>query len=82
MQVSPNPFSEEFLVQISGLEDGLPIRLLLYNFAGQLVHEEQAPGLRHRLRPGVPAGVYWLVAEQKGIRTGAERVVKTGEIGY
>lgn len=82
MQVSPNPFSEEFLVQISGLEDGLQIRLLLYNFAGQLVHEEQAPGLRHRLRPGVPAGVYWLVAEQKGIRTGAERVVKTGEIGY
>ena len=73
--VSPNPFSQELKVQLTGIDEGRPVRLLLYNFAGQLVHKEQALGINHRLRLQAPAGVYWLVAEQEGIRLGVERVV-------
>ncbi len=79
IQVAPNPFRRELQVQLTGVDEGLPVRLLLYNFAGQLVFEERAFGLRHRLRPGAQAGMYWLVVEQEGVRIGVERVVRVEE---
>ena len=76
IKVSPNPFSRELEVKLSGIDEERPVRLLLYNFAGQVVYEEQGLGLHYRLQPQAPAGVYWLAAEQEGVRIGVERVVR------
>lgn len=73
--VSPNPFRKGLQVRLSGIREDLPVRLRLYNLAGQPVYEGQVQGFVHQLQPQVPAGVFWLVAEQGGERIGVEKVI-------
>ncbi|MCB9290171.1 MAG: SprB repeat-containing protein [Lewinellaceae bacterium] len=76
IKVSPNPFSREIALTLSGIDEERPVRLLLYDAAGRLVQEEQVYGYYHRLEPEGPPGVYWLMAEQAGRRAGVERIVR------
>ncbi|MCB0569813.1 MAG: hypothetical protein KDC66_08630 [Phaeodactylibacter sp.] len=77
MQVAPNPFGDMFRVWWPEEDGSEPVRLMLFNLAGQKVWEQEAmAGQPIQAGRQLPEGAYWLAAIRNGRSAGVQRVVR------
>ncbi|MBK7939466.1 MAG: hypothetical protein IPJ82_21345 [Lewinellaceae bacterium] len=77
VKVTPNPFSDEAMLEVKGLKKNTPLRLQVFDLQGGVVSEMESPGAVFHLRKGDwPAGIYLFSISQEG------RLVGSGKLEY
>jgi len=73
---SPNPFSEETLLEVKGLKNTRALRLQVFDFQGNEIRTMESEGNTFRLKKGGwPAGIYFFKITQQGKIVGSGKLI-------
>ncbi len=76
VSASPNPFGEETLLEVKGLQSQRPLQLQVFDFQGKAIRSMESDDSMFRLKKvDWPAGVYFFKITQQGKTVGSGKLI-------